>query len=191
MKIISRKEFITTKWSGGETTQMFLWPVTGEYQNRNFEVRVSSATVELEKTVFTRLQGVSRYITTLTGTLKLRINQKEEIQVKPYEILKFAGEDCVESQGIAKDFNLMMKGRRGEMLALLEEDNRVTFSDGILIFYSENSEMGICHRGANGKYENWTIPVGDLGVMLVKRESYSRIHLKPGGQGICCKVWDN
>ena len=47
-------------WSGGSTTELFIWPEGADYGKREFTLRVSSARVDLEESDFTPLQGAWR-----------------------------------------------------------------------------------------------------------------------------------
>ena len=61
------EQYQTSVWSGGTTTQFFIYPEDGDYKAGSFQVRISSATVELLKSSFTSLPGVKRYLMRLKG----------------------------------------------------------------------------------------------------------------------------
>ena len=65
--VLDETAFTTSVWSGGKTTEMYLYPQTASYRNRNFLFRISSATVEEEASTFTRLPGIHREILLLNG----------------------------------------------------------------------------------------------------------------------------
>lgn len=119
IKKITGKDFKSTRWSGGTTTELFLYPKSGDYAKRDFQVRISSATVELEKSVFTRLPGVQRWIMTLEGDIKLCHTGQYERLLKPFEIENFSGDWETISYGKAMDLNLMLHhGADGKMECL-------------------------------------------------------------------------
>ena len=64
-------DFKTTEWSGGSTTELFIYPPTSNYESRNFDFRISSATVEIEQSNFTKLPEISRQLMVLKGIGKL------------------------------------------------------------------------------------------------------------------------
>ena len=64
-------DFRTSTWSGGTTTELYLYPENGSYAARDFLFRISSATVDLPESDFTALPGVERYITPLAGSFTL------------------------------------------------------------------------------------------------------------------------
>ena len=68
---LTQKDYKTSQWSGGTTTELLIWPEGADYAKREFQVRISSATVELAESDFTPLQGVIRYITPLSGGFTL------------------------------------------------------------------------------------------------------------------------
>lgn len=110
----SKETFQTTEWSGGTTTEFFIYPPGSDYRSRNFKARISSAYVADERSVFTSLAGVTRYLVPLSREITLKI-QGEDVSLSPYEVIKFSGEDAVESFGVCRDFNLMLKNAGGTM----------------------------------------------------------------------------
>ena len=118
MKIIHLKQgdYATSRWSGGTTTQLLIWPEGADYAPREFGVRISSAVVELEESDFTPLQGVERYITPLEGGFTLTHPGKAPVVLGPLAApYRFSGEEPTHCVGTATDFNLMLKGVNGEM----------------------------------------------------------------------------
>ena len=57
MKIrsVNKDDFKTTRWSGGTTTEFFIYPTGADYQKRKFAARISSAVIEDEYSKFTEL----------------------------------------------------------------------------------------------------------------------------------------
>ena len=51
---LTAADFRTSAWSGGTTTELFLYPEGGSYAARDFLFRISSATVDLEESDFQR-----------------------------------------------------------------------------------------------------------------------------------------
>lgn len=130
---IPKECFKTTKWSGGTTTEFFIYPKGADYAERNFEVRISSATVDDESSIFTSLPGVFRSLMILEGIMELDINGTKT-KLSPYEHIEFSGDDKTISFGKAKDFNLMT--RSSESYIDIIENSAVIDTDGICAFYS-------------------------------------------------------
>ena len=118
MKILhlTEKDYKVGLWSGGSTTELFIWPEGADYSKREFTFRVSSARVDLEESDFTPLMGVTRYITPLTGGFTLTHPGCAPMVMGPLsEPYRFSGEIPTHCVGKATDFNLMLKGTDGEM----------------------------------------------------------------------------
>lgn len=102
------KDTITpTNWSGGKTYEYFIYPKDSQYNQRNFLVRISSATIEDTPSVFTKFDYYQRYLVMLTNDLKVNINQQDKLYPKG-ELFKFQSSDEVLSYSQGDDFNLML-----------------------------------------------------------------------------------
>lgn len=133
IKIYSRNGRSTSEWAGGSTTELWLWPEDGDYASRNFLVRISSATVRLEESDFTALPGVVRYITPLSGSFTLSHPNGQTVTMAPLdEPYCFDGGIATHCSGTATDFNLMLKGARGNMTVT---GGQMTVNDGICCVY--------------------------------------------------------
>ncbi|AGT43161.1 HutD family protein [Treponema pedis] len=111
MKItkLTEQDFTTSTWQGGTTTQLFIYPPGANYSKRDFLFRLSSATVDTEKSEFTILPGIQRFIAPLTGNLKISHDEKYFTKLKPYEIYGFDGGAKTISMGKVRDFNVMVQ----------------------------------------------------------------------------------
>lgn len=150
-KLIKEDDYITTEWSGGKTTQLFIYPEDSNYKELNFKFRLSSATVELDKSEFTKLEGIDRFITPLDNELKLTHNHKDYINLKPFEVYKFDGGINTTSYGKVRDFNLMlMNGVKGKLESayidkeyLLVEEISSDFKEIFYFIYAYNNDIYI------------------------------------------------
>ena len=126
---ITPADFVTSQWSGGETRQLAIAPAGAVYADRDFLWRISSATVDLEESVFTALPDYDRYIATLKGSIRVSHDGGEPMTLVPYAVHRFDGGAATKSWGRCVDFNLMLrKGKcEGCLTALrLAENVRVT-----------------------------------------------------------------
>ena len=89
--IKTKGQYPVSKWSGGSTTELYLDPPQASYAQRNFGVRVSSATVECERSQFTALPGVERIILPLRGQLHLYYEGHGGKLLQPFEQDRFDG----------------------------------------------------------------------------------------------------
>lgn len=117
--IKTKRQYPVSNWSGGSTTELYLDPPQASYAQRNFGVRVSSATVECERSQFTALPGVERIILPLRGQLHLYYEGHGEKLLQPFEQDRFDGGWHTESIGKATDFNVMLReGRKAKVEVL-------------------------------------------------------------------------
>ncbi|PKV50938.1 HutD protein [Aquimarina sp. MAR_2010_214] len=108
--IITSDTFKTNTWSGGTTTQFFMYPPTANYKELNFDFRLSMATVAIEKSVFTSLPGVSRTLLVLDGEITLQHEDRYTKQLSKLDSDTFEGGWKTSSIGMCTDFNLMTTG---------------------------------------------------------------------------------
>lgn len=120
MRIIKNADLKTTTWSGGTTTQLFLFPEGSSYEKRDFLFRISTATVEQEESVFTSLPGFKRKLMVLEGELLIKHKGHYEKKLKPFDQDEFDGGWETGAQGRVTDFNLMIaKGISGDLEAIV------------------------------------------------------------------------
>ncbi len=106
---ISAQDFKTTTWSGGTTTELFIYPATANYQKRDFDFRISTAKVEVEQSDFTSLPGYSRKLMVLEGAVTLNHEGHHSKKLYKFEVDEFEGDWKTTSKGRCVDFNLMTK----------------------------------------------------------------------------------
>lgn len=112
ISLIKPETFVVSRWSGGETTQIAIYPPKAQYPDRNFFWRISSATVKLPESDFTPLPDYDRYISPLEGHILLTHDAGIPVTLSPGEIHRFDGNVATKSRGTCVDFNLMLrKGR--------------------------------------------------------------------------------
>ena len=117
---LTEKDYAVSRWSGGTTTQIALFPPESSYAGRDFLWRVSSAVVEDGESAFTPLPDYDRHLMLLEGSLLLRHDGGEPLPLDPYQPHAFDGGAETVSAGRCRDFNLMLrKGKcRGELRPL-------------------------------------------------------------------------
>ncbi|MCT4601183.1 MAG: HutD family protein [Marinifilaceae bacterium] len=107
MKIIRKENQNTGNWSGGTTTELYIFPENSIYQERNFEYRISSAIVAIDESEFTSLNAYARKIMTLEGSMHLYHENHYDIQLDKFDTDSFHGSWKTKSIGKVTDFNLM------------------------------------------------------------------------------------
>lgn len=126
--IVGNDNFKTSNWSGGKTTELYIYPKDSIYKSLDFKWRLSSAAVELEHSIFTKLPNITRYICTLNGNLSIKHTNESLINLSPFEIYKFQGDLDTESFGKVTDFNLMVSAGCEGYLTSITLDNTLSFS---------------------------------------------------------------
>lgn len=139
IRVIRKDDYKVSNWSGGVTKEILILPEEGDYEERRFHARVSSAVVEEKESDFTELKGVHRYISLIHGDMELHINDNEPKILSPLDIVEFEGEDKVHCVGKATDFNLMLKGVEGRMFILPVGDKRTAVKSGTVLIYAIGS----------------------------------------------------
>lgn len=107
-KIIPEKKGIISKWSGGITKELFIYPEHCNFKERDFKFRISTATTEVEESTFTKFNNMNRIISVLKGKMELKHLNHHSIILNPYDIDHFSGNWTTYSKGRVTDFNLII-----------------------------------------------------------------------------------
>ena len=139
MQLTSYAQQKISTWSGGTTTELFIYPEEAEYSERNFDFRISTATVEVEESNFTQLPGYKRILMILQGQLSIEHKNQHSKILKQYDCDEFLGEWETKAKGKVVDFNLMMKdGWNGSLsIVMIDKDSNTTYQ------YNENKFIGL------------------------------------------------
>lgn len=169
MSVKKAEEFSTSNWSGGTTTQLYIYPEDGNYAERNFQARISSATVDVVKSEFTSLPNVKRYLMIFEGHLDLIHGVNTRVELEPYQVDEFDGGIPTVSYGKVVDFNLMLKdGADGVMeTAQLKTAQQAVIERekdyNLLCIYVKEGSMKIANQevsaGELAVIEDWEYPV--------------------------------
>lgn len=106
--LITANKIKTTTWSGGLTSELFIFPTTASYKELNFDFRLSTATIEVDSSSFTKLPGIKRTLMVLDGTLELHHKDQHSTILNEFEKDQFMGDWETISYGQVVDFNLMV-----------------------------------------------------------------------------------
>ena len=115
LKKIEIDDYKSTKWSGGTTTELYIYPEKASYKERNFNFRVSMATTDDFESTFTLLPNVHRYISILEGKIFIEHKNHGHVTLVPHMIHSFEGSWETTSKGKVTDFNLMLKNCQGTL----------------------------------------------------------------------------
>lgn len=122
IKLIKHNQQITTNWSGGTTTELFIYPEGANYSARDFLFRISTATVQTETSTFTDLTGFNRILMLLNGDLTITHNQQSTHHLTPFTPHFFDGAWQTNAQGIVTDFNVIFKPEVDANIEVLQLD---------------------------------------------------------------------
>jgi environmental stress-induced protein Ves len=140
-------EFRESKWRGGVTRELFVYPSSTDNASRNFEIRVSSATVELDESKFSDFSGYVRHIAPISGAMTLTHGGGEGVILSRGMTHTFDGGAETLSRGRCVDFNLIHAGGWMGRLAPAERDGAaVTASSGFTGCYAAT---GACMAGVS------------------------------------------
>lgn len=149
IKYIKPSEFHTVQWSGGKSTQLYIYPVEADYQEKKFDFRISTATIVSEESNFTLLSGVTRKLMVLEGEIEIVHLAQNSKRLKKFSQIEFPGDWETKSYGKAIDFNLMTTGStRGyiEAIVLNKTDKIVYKIDPhvyFILFYAYKGTFSI------------------------------------------------
>lgn len=114
--LLTNLDFKKSEWSGGTTTELFIYPPDSNYTARDFEIRISSATVDVDFSTFTPLPNFQRVLMILSGELEITHQDKYSKLLKKYECNYFSGAWNTTAKGRVIDFNLMIASHlKGEL----------------------------------------------------------------------------
>ncbi len=105
--ILTPQDFQTSQWSGGSTTQLYISPANSSYSDKNFDLRISTAKIEVEESNFTSLTGVYRKLMILEGEITIQHENEYSKKLKPFDVDVFSGDWKTSSIGTCTDFNVM------------------------------------------------------------------------------------
>ncbi len=142
IKKINKSEYIVSEWSGGTTSQIAIYPEKSEDKKQNFLWRLSSASIDVETSDFTKLSKYNRYISSLDNQITLNY-KNENVELKPLDLFYFDGKEDTKSFGKCNDFNLMLKKKECSATIKLVENIDIINNN----LYSENQYLIYCICG--------------------------------------------
>lgn len=149
MKYIPKAEQPGGTWSGGTTRQVWIFPEGSSYTDRNFKIRISTATVDVEESNFTSLPGYFRTLMVLEGELKTVHKNQHIARLKKFETDQFLGEWETKGYGRCTDFNIICTGQYD----VLVEDIGPDAGEWFLDFESTFHKVGFyIHKGGAELY---------------------------------------
>ncbi|MDO9039190.1 MAG: HutD family protein [Lutibacter sp.] len=143
------EDFKTMKWAGGSTTELFIYPPTSNFAIRNFDFRISSATMEVPQSVFTVLPEITRHLMVLSGSIKVSHKNHHAVQLHKNEIDSFEGNWETTAVGTCVDFNLMTRDQtKGKISSIaISADKTLNFqldaTCEFIVFYAYEGKLQV------------------------------------------------
>lgn len=151
-RIYTKQDAQVSAWSGGETMQLVIQPADGDYGERQFTYRLSSATVELEESTFTPLPGFKRWLLPLEGELDLtheHDGQVDQLHLGEFQAHWFLGAWETKSVGRCRDFNLIYEENLEAAMRpiLAQHETTKVMDQEALLFAYKPLTVAIQHNG--------------------------------------------
>jgi environmental stress-induced protein Ves len=139
-----------SRWSGGITRQLAIFPEDRVFANRDFGWRLSTAEVEKEETEFTHFPLYDRILMVLEGEVILSFEGERVSRLRRLEQDRFGGEVKTRSFGLIRDFNLIY--RKGgdaylEAQELVQEARPLAEETHLSDEYEMESRFFYCFNG--------------------------------------------
>jgi environmental stress-induced protein Ves len=164
LNLTKKEQLQVSKWTGGTTTQLAIFPKEAVYKSLDFTFRISTATIDVEESTFTSLPNVNRVIMVLDGELTIQHKNKYTKHLKKFDTDNFSGNWETTSIGKVTDFNAMTCGSAKASTAgfFLEEKfiKEILLKADVVAVYVSVGEIVI---------ENKNLSQGDI--MLIRKEN--------------------
>ena len=167
-----------TEWLGGQTRELYLAPAGTSYAERDFTLRLSSATVEVAESTFTHLPDYDRILMPLAGTIRLQHDGGRVRTLPPYATDSFAGGAATTSWGECRDFNVML--RRGSGYTARVEAVE-THGQTVALPISGLDYIYAAQGGCQWQGVTKTHTMAEGGLLVLRRQG--ELHLQPQGRG--------
>jgi uncharacterized protein len=135
--IFNQQDFRESLWSGGSTTQLYIFPEDVSYAERNFLFRISTAKVEVHESIFTSLPGFERKLMILEGEIAITHENHYSKTLKPFDVDTFSGAWNTSAVGTCVDFNVMTVG------TIQSELTSVELATKEVLLISENEDWSM------------------------------------------------
>lgn len=174
-RVTKKEDLSTNVWSGGKTIQLFLYPPESSYAARDFFVRISSATVEDESSVFTALPGFHRVLMPLDREMRLVYEGHGEAAIQPFQAVEFEGGWNTTSYGKCSDIGIMLAaGWQGE---LQSDKGEYLLRPGFTGVYAITDEVRVCAQNGEESTEH-VLMQGDF--LLLELDEAVTLTVKAG-----------
>lgn len=146
--IYKEENYNTSRWTGGLTKELAVYPSKSKYLDRNFIWRLSSATVETDESNFSKLPDYDRVLMVMEGEVVLSYEGERVVRLKELEQDRFDGGWKTKSFGKITDFNLMVrKGNEGYLDLIYPESEKSRYSSSFETKLPKTTHALYCKEG--------------------------------------------
>ncbi|MBC7383426.1 MAG: HutD family protein [Bacteroidia bacterium] len=135
VSLFNSDQFNIIQWAGGTSKQLYIYPETATFSDRNFLFRISTAIITQYHSVFTLLPEIHRKLILLEGALLIKHPGHYSTLLLPFETDTFNGAWNTESKGTGTDFNIMTTQNVNSRLRVLILETNQTAEIGSEEFY--------------------------------------------------------
>lgn len=173
-KVISKEDFLTTKWSGGETTQLAIYPEDEMFSNKEFLWRVSSATFTSKESNFSDFSSYHRYILPIEGKLNLFHKGLYNRVLDKYEVEYFDGSWTTFSTNTldCRDYNFIVKSGNDAKMQILKNRDEYSFMDSTIVTMFSMNDFIISFRNQEEKRN-----INGFSLFIVEIEKETKIRI--------------
>lgn len=168
IELIHKREVTPAEWDGGKTWELFIFPKEAKYADRDFDFRISTASIEKSPSTFTRFKGYRRFLVMLTGDLHIIRNGEKE-SVKHNQVFKFSSDDEIDSYSSGQDFNLMVKEDKWISSVEVSKSGKETGARLLFVFAMDDCEV-LCNE------ESFQLNGGDC--LVIDNNEMQLVNLK-------------
>jgi environmental stress-induced protein Ves len=134
MKLVTKECQKVSEWTGGTTSELLIFPENSTVSKQNFDYRISTAKVLVEKSEFTSFPNFNRKLAILEGKLKIQHNQSAWYFLESGDQTEFSGDWKTKSEGQVVDFNVIYSDEYQVELDFVSQINCLPKMDEIELF---------------------------------------------------------
>jgi len=177
MKLVTKECQKVSEWTGGTTSELLIFPENSTVSKQNFDYRISTAKVLVEKSEFTSFPNFNRKLAILEGKLKIQHNHSDWYTLNKGEQAEFKGEWITRSEGQVVDFNVIYSNEYQVELDFVSQINCVPKMDEIELFgvYCVN---GMGRLNGVAFHESDFVCVQEVGLEIESSENSRFIQVK-------------
>ena len=142
MKILNLSDYKVNIWGGGVTREIMILPANSLLDNRDFDIRISSAVIESPESTCSNFDGYKRIILPLEGSITL-ITPTGKVRLTPTEPFTFDGSDKITSLNSvgAIDFNVIFKPEVNASVKIINNYHHIKSKKSCIAFAFEDIKI--------------------------------------------------